>query len=272
MRLSSWTRLLLAIAAVAFVIFGLVAFVVPQWASENFPWRVGPFLAQTIGGWSLGTAGFAVLAARDGRLRLIYPLLVYLAVFGAGQTLVALAFLDRLQVGLVLTWPYLVGLAATVTAVVLAAIDSRGLPVDHPDAQPSRGARSWARTGGGVLFVIFVLGLAVGTFLAGPDGVVAQGRFFPEQMSLFSIRAFSAFFLAIALSAASTLASRAIRPYLELARAGMLLLIPITIASLLNLRLFDFADRTGGLLYFAAYVVAGVVFSAILWHKRTEAA
>ncbi|MDQ3448683.1 MAG: hypothetical protein M3432_05840 [Chloroflexota bacterium] len=233
MRLSSLTRLLLAIAAVAFVIFGLVAFVVPQWASENFPWRVGPFLAQTIGGWSLGTAGFAVLAARDGRLRLIYPLLVYLAVFGAGQTLVALAFLDRLQVGLVLTWP---------------------------------------GTGGVVLFVIFVLGLAVGTFLAGPDGVVAQGRFFPEQMSLFSIRAFSAFFLAIALSAASALASRAIRPYLELARAGMLLLIPITIASLLNLRLFDFAGRPGGLLYFAAYVVAGVVFSAILWQKRTQAA
>jgi hypothetical protein len=262
-------RLALWVGCLALLVFGLVAFLAPSWAAERFPWRVGPFLAQTIGGWAMGTAAYAALAALDGRVAVTYPLLVHLGVFGVGELGVAVAFLDKLATGSVLTWPYLAGLVAVAAGALWAGVDAllhRGqgsVVVGGSEAPP------WMRVGA-LLFAVFVGLLALGTLLAGPDGSVAQGRFFPEAMTPFSIRAFSAFFLAIAASALSVVPERRLRPPLELSLAGLVLLVPITVAALWNLALFDFAGRPGGALYLVAYVASIALFGSVVWRYRRE--
>jgi hypothetical protein len=263
-RASTW---LLWLAAAFFLIFGLAAFVAPGWASGEFPWNVGPFLAQTIGGWSLGTAAIAAHAARIGRPERVYPLLVYCWLFGIGQLVVVAAFADRLQTGHVLTYPYLGGLLALVGSAIagLAHWASR-----RPDLQAAGGRVPWwgrvlAGSVGG-----FVLLLAVGTLLAGPDGASARGEIFPEQMSLFSLRAFSAFLFSLAAAMGATMLSRSVAPYLDLGWAGIYLIVPITLAALLNLSAFDFTGRPGGLLYLLAYVVVGIILAVVLWYDRSH--
>jgi hypothetical protein len=265
---STW---LLRIGAAGFLILGIVSFIAPGWASQNFPWAVGPFLAMTIGGWSLGTAGFALLAARDARPDRTYPLLVYVWLFGAGQLVVAIAFADRLQLAAPLTYPYLVGLVGLVASApfILADWTSRGVDLrGGPGRIPI-----WAR-GTAVVFVVFVAALAVATLRASGDGAAARGEFVPEQMGLFAIRAFAAFFVALAASALSLLAARSLRPYDALALAGLYLIVPITLAALANIGLFDFVSRPGSLLYLAAYVVVGILLAVRLFGpgRRARAA
>lgn len=256
---STW---LLRAAALAFLILGVASFAAPGWASQNFPWTVGPFLAMTVGGWSLGTAAFAWDAARDLRRPHAYPLLVYLSLFGAGQLAVVAAFADRLQVGAPLTYPYLIGLVALVLGAVgvfatwsAGRIDPRGEPGQVP---------AWARATA-ALFVLFVGGLSIATLQAGPDGAAARGEFVPEPLGLFTIRAFSAFFFALAGAALSLLFARSLRPYDALGLAGLYLIVPITIAAIVNIGLFDFVGRPGSLLYLAAYVVVGILLAIRLY-------
>jgi hypothetical protein len=264
-RVASW---LLWVAAAAFLVLGVASFGLPGWASSNFPWRVGPFMAMTVGGWSLGTAAFAADVARDLRPARTYPLLVYVGFFAWGQLLVAIAFGDRLQLGALLTWPYLLGLVTALAGSLLAVIAWRTEP---PVAIIGRvGVPGWARFTA-VAFALFVGFLGAGTLIAGPNGIVAQGRVFPEAMSLFSIRAFSAFLFALALASASLVVARHALPYHELARAGLYLIVPTTLAAFLNLRLFDPA-RPGTIFYLATYVAVGVGLAAVLWQQRHDPA
>lgn len=263
---ASVSRWLLVVAAASFGILGLVSFVAPGWASGNFPWTVGPFLAMTIGGWSLGTAAMAADVARDPRPARAYPMLVFLTLFGAGQLAVAAAFAARLRLDAPLTYPYLIGLGALLVAGLLVAAGSSGR-LSGALAGASR-VPAWARAST-IFFAVFVGGLTIATSLAGPDGTVARGDFFPEPLGLFSIRAFSAFFFALAASALSLLAARTVRPYHELSRAGLYLIVPITLAAFANIGLFDFVGRPGSFVYLAAYVVVGVVLVARLaWVQR----
>ena len=55
-------RGLVASAGAVFVGIGVVFFVWPD-ASANFPWGVTSFVAQTIGGWAIGTGLIALDAA-----------------------------------------------------------------------------------------------------------------------------------------------------------------------------------------------------------------
>lgn len=245
---------------------GVAAFVKPDWASANFPWTVGPFFAMTLGAWSLGTAAVAIDVARDPRARRTLPMLVYLVAFGIGELLILAVFLDKLQLGGVLTYPYLIGLAS-VTVGAAAVIDTDE-DQDAGRADDSRhGPGRWERVAA-ALFAATVTVLAAGTLIAGANGSVAQGRFFPEALSLFSIRAFSAFFIAIAASALSVLVVRDRLAFTELARSGLYLIVPITVASLLYLKDFDFGRRPGGLLYLGAYLGVGVILGGLVLADR----
>jgi hypothetical protein len=265
---------LLIVAAIALLLIGVPSFVAPTWAASEFPWTVGPFLAQTIGGWSIGTALICLHAARLRSPARSYPLLVYAWLFGIGQLLVVFVFLDRFLAGHVLAWPYLIGLLALVASAAagIAAFtraERAGgaglLAVGHPVPRPVRVI--------GVFVGLFVLLLAIGTLLAGPTGAIATGTVFPEPMGLFSIRAFSAFLFAIAAAIAAVLLGRSVEPYEALGWAGFYLIVPITLAALLNLSVFDFGARPGGLLYILAYVVVGLVIAAALvWLRRRRAA
>jgi hypothetical protein len=255
---------LLSASAVLLGVFGAAAIVAPGWAQPEFPWLVGPLLAQTIGGWALGTAAIAAHAARVRRIELTFPLLVYVKLFGFLQLVVVVLFLDRLRLG-ALAYPYLLGLAALVAAAAVAAPRVLANPLEF------RGLRGFIPRWGRLLALVvgsFVLLLAIATLVAGPDVATARGEVFPEQMSLFSIRAFSAFLFSIGAAIGSVLLARSALPYLHLGWAGLYLIVPITVAALLNLDKFDFAGRPGGLVYLLAYVVVGVAIAVVLWYDR----
>lgn len=261
-------RLLLGVGAAAFLVIGVPAFLAPSWAVGEFPWTVGPFLTQTIGGWSLGTAAISIHAVVGGPSRRLYGLLIYLGLFGVGQLAVVAAFAGRLQVGHLLTWPYLIGLAALALGAAGAALSLRG----GGDAEDmGRRAPWWIRAIAGLVGA-FVLFLAVGTLIAGPDGATARGEVLPEPMGLFSIKAFSAFLFALAAAILSLVLSRHVGPYRSLGTSGLYLIVPITLAAALNFSLFD-ASKPGTLVYFWAYVVVGLIILAVLVYewRRTGA-
>jgi hypothetical protein len=265
--LEQWRKRLLWVAAAALAVFGVLAFGLPEWAASDFPWKVAPSLAMTIGGWALGTAGVAALAARASRLDRILGMNVYLWLFGALQSLVVIAFLDKLQTGHILAWPYLIGLGALLAS---AAVGITDWVRRRPDLRGPAGMVPRWMPGTAVALGGFTVLLAVGAFISGPAGQLATGRFFPEELSGFSMRAFAAFFASVSGGTLSLLLARNARPYLELDKAGLLLVLPITIASLVYLHRFDFVGRPGGLVYLAAYVVALVLFVVIWLFARTR--
>jgi hypothetical protein len=260
-------RLLLLAGAAAFTVIGVPSFVDPSWAVSEFPWAVGPFLAQTIAGWSLGTAAIAIHAVVGGPSRRLYGLLIYLGLFGVGQLAVVAAFAARLQTDHLLTGPYLFGLISLAIGAAGAALSLRS--EDPAATGPDRRASWWIRAIAGLVGA-FVLFLAVGTLLAGPDGGTARGEVLPEPMGLFSIRAFSAFLFALAAAILSLVPSRGIAPYRSLGTSGLYLIVPITLAAALHFPLFD-AAKPGTLVYFWAYVVVGLIILAVLVHERARA-
>jgi hypothetical protein len=263
------TRIALLVAVVAFGIFGAVSFVAPAWAAQNFPWSVGPFLAMSIGGWTLGTAAIA-LDARRRTPPTVTAFLIYLWLFGAGELVVLLAFGNRTVWSAPLTIPYLIGLLALIvsaaTGVPALWLDRRGAPLESGRPVPLL-TRAWT-----VGFVLVLLGLVLATLLARQGGAATEAGFVPERMTLFTVRAFSAFFLAIGLSAASLLVTNRLDAYVAFGQAGLYLIVPITIAALVNLSTFDFAARPGGLMYLGAYIVVGVVVGLALWRDRARRA
>ena len=263
------TRIASIVAAIAFGIFGAAAFLAPGWASQNFPWSVGPFLAMSIGGWSLGTAAIALDAQRRTP-PVATALLAFVWLFGIGEGLVLLAFADRAVWTAPLTIPYLVGIVALVvsaaTGVPALWLDPVWRTGPGPADRPvPRLAIAWT-----IGFVLVLLGLVLATLFARQGGAATEAGFVPEKMTLFTVRAFSAFFLAIGLSAATLLVTKRLDAYLAFGQAGLYLIVPITIAALVNLSTFDFVGRPGGLVYLGAYVLVGVVVGVALLLDRSR--
>ena len=241
----------------AFGIVGLIFFLAPGPSSINFPWGVSPFVAMTIGAWSLGIASISWEAARIWRWGYVYPMLLLLWVFSVAELLVVALFLPALRTGSALTYPYLIALALGVASAASGAIDWLRVRPGLDTGGQSR--PRWA-TAISVLLAVFVGGLAVGLAQARPGGTATTGGVFPEPLTLFTVRAFAAFFLALAISIGSLLLSRFREPALELGRGGIVLATAILTASVAYLGAFDFAGRPGGLAYVAAYLVFLVIF------------
>ena len=120
-----------------------------------------------------------------------------------------------------------------------------------------------------VIFFTLNLGiLALGGLLAKPGGLSTEGGIFPEPLTLFTVRAFAAFFAAIGLSALPLIWARNLTPMFPYGLAGIILIIPILVASFVNIDKFDFAGRPGGILYVGAYVVTLLLTGWGLWHYR----
>ncbi len=117
---------------------------------------------------------------------------------------------------------------------------------------------------------LFTAVLAVGSWLSASGGQLSQGRFFPEPLSLFSIRAFAAFFASVTAGTLSLLVARNPRPYLELDRAGLILVGLILLASLVYAARFDVSASPASLVYLGAYAVAAMLFAAIWLGARSR--
>ena len=259
-------RGLVASAGAVFFGIGVVFFVWPD-ASANFPWGVTSFVAQTIGGWAIGTGLIALDAALRWDLTAGYAGLLYLWAFSLLQLLVVVAFRSALKTDHWLTWPYLLALIIGVASAV------PGLPL-------VLAGRARLAKGPGVpvlvkLFAAFVaVVLALLAVVLGIHDSAIDGRtVFPDVLTVFTVRAFAAFFLALLVGVASLFLSRWPESWVTLARMGLYLVVPITLAALLNIGVFDFAARPGGLIYIGLYVIvgAGEVYG-IWWYRKNGAA
>lgn len=262
------SRVLTFVVAALYGLLGIVLFFAPGWSAANFSWKISPFVAMTMGGWCLGNAYTAWEAARIGRWSLVYNNLLYLWTFGVLETAVLFVFRDRLILNVPLAWPYILALALTVVAAVAGIIAwVRLRPVVGTEGQPVPG---WIR-GLAVLFVLFVGFLALYGAFSGQDGYGTDGSIFPEPLTLFTLRAFAAFYASLAIAVIPMIWARGSAPLIVLGRAGMSFIVTITIAALVNLDKFDFAGRPGGLIYLGAYVFAFFVVGGFLLLARRQA-
>jgi hypothetical protein len=264
-RLELWSRRLLAVAGVLLTFTGLMFFLVPEYAAENFPWAVSPLVAMTIGGWTLGLGLATLETVRDWALPRVYATLLAAWSFSILEMLVVVAFAERLRTDHLLTWPY-------VGALILGALSGAfGLPVawrrraelgSRSADQSSRGLR--AVFGG---FGVLVLGLAAAVLVFD----TATPRVFPEPLSPFTAGAFAAFLASLGVGALPLLLARDAQPAIHYTRNGLYLIVLITVAALSYLHVFDFSARPGQLIYIGAYVVTGAVAVALLiWHRQAS--
>ena len=264
--LSSTSRTLTRISAVCYLLLGAVLFLAPNWSAGNFPWNVSPFVVMTIGGWCLGNAVFAWQSARIWDWKLTYPSLIYLWLFGLFETTVRLAFRDKVSVGSIVALGYMVTIGVNVLAALSGLIDVLRLrPSIEVDGRPIPG---YVR--GLIIFFTFNLSiLALGGVLAQAGGLSTEGGIFPGPLTLFSVRAFAAFFGAICLSALPLIWARNLTPMFAYGQAGILLTIPIVIAAFVNLDKFDFAARPGGILYLGSYLFTLIATIWGVWYYRS---
>ncbi|MBI2780541.1 MAG: hypothetical protein HYX55_01935 [Chloroflexi bacterium] len=262
------TRAAIRIGAVLYIVLGLVLFAAPGWSASVFPWSVTPLVAMTIGGWTLGNGIAAWFGSAPGPATRVMPVLVYLTAFAAAQLLVVIAFRAALKLDVILAVPYLLTLGFTLIAGAFGILELRSTTAIVLDevVPLSRNVRLLLAG-----LTVLVGALAVGGFIAGQGGLSTTGKIFPEQLTLFTVRAFAAFYLALALSLVALLLRPSVASAFMLCIAGVALIVPILAAALLNVSAFDFAGHPLGLLYLGAYAVVLMPAAAFLWRHRDVA-
>jgi hypothetical protein len=255
MMLSNTSRWLTYLTATLYAVLGILLFFLPEQFAPVFAWKVTPFMTMTIGGWCLGNAWLAWIAARRWEWRRIYSALLFLWLFGIFESYVLFSFRDKIQLAHPIAWLYLMTLGVNLLTAVLGIVEwFRLRPARQSFGEPVVG---WQR----LAVIVFVL--AVGYL--GLYGVFAQigwastqGEIFPEVMSLFTLRSFAFFYLSLALAVVPLVWEPNMSTLLSHAFAAYGFIVAITLAAFVYIRLFDFAAQPGGLLYFGAYLVVGL--------------
>ena len=264
--LSPGSRYLFYGVAGLFAILGLIFFAAPAWATTNFLWKVTPFVTMTIGGWYVGNAIVAWDSARTARWSAIYPSLAYLSLFSVLETAVVVLHRDLLRLTFALSWFYLFTLAV---AVAVALVSGWALLRRRPELPRAGATVPFWITALVAAFVIFVLGLA-GAGIAGPS-TATDGSVFPDKITPFTVHAFVAFFLALAVGGSAWLLFvRSAEAIVVFVRDGLALLIPLLLAALVNLGDFDLAARPGGWVYLGSYLAALIAVGLILRYGRAQ--
>jgi hypothetical protein len=219
----------------------------------------------TIGGWCLGNAVFAWLSASLWDWKLIYPSLIYLWLFGLLEAAVLFTFRDKVSLGSIVAISYMVTIGVNVLAALSGLVDVLRLrPGIEVDGRPIPG---YVR-GLTIFFTLNLSILALGGALAKAGGLSTEGGIFPEPLTLFSVRAFAAFFGAICLSALPLIWARNLTPMFSYGLAGMILIISILVPAFVNFDTFDFESRPGGILYVGSFLFTLIVTAWGLWHYR----
>ena len=121
-----------------------------------------------------------------------------------------------------------------------------------------------------VLFVLLTAYITFATLRAG-DGSL-NGDVFPEPITPFTVRAFGALFLSVGLAALPLAWARTMTPVVAFATGGEGLAVPITVAALFHLDLFDLDDHPLNAFYLAVYVVLAVAAAYMIWSSAPEPA
>jgi hypothetical protein len=255
--LSNFSRWLTLLSASLYAVVGALLFVFPETLAPVFAWRVTAFMVMTIGGWCLGNAWLAWVCARRWTWGLVYSALIYLWLFGIGELIVLYLFRDKLILAHPIAWLYLVTLIVNAAAALVGLSDWLRL---KPPAEPAGLHMPTVYRIAAMLYILFVgfLGLYGSTVQLGAPGT--NGGIFPEAMSLFTLRSFGVFYLALALSVIPLLWEKDFNTLLNHGFASFGLIMFITLAALVYIRLFDFSAKPGGLAYLAAYFAVGITF------------
>jgi hypothetical protein len=262
-------RSLLYVLTGGYAVLGAVLFVAPQWAAAgNFAWNVSPFVAMTIGGWCLGTAWACLIVARRGDWPAMICPILYLSLFGLFETSVLIAFRERLLIGRPLAWLYCATLAATCVFALMAAVDVMRNRVVLVALGPRMNATAVAIT---VSFILLVGFLGIYGLLAVPGMRGLNASIFPELLSPFSLRAFGAFYLALAIAVIPLLLARGIGNLVSHAFAMYALLIFITAAAFVFIGHFDFSARPTQLIYIGIYLLVAAAVGFYLLRYGTGA-
>lgn len=264
--LTNLSRLLTYLTALLYGILGVVLLLFPEQFAPVFAWKVSPFVTMTIGGWCLGNAWLAFLAARRWQWDLVYSALFYLGLFGLMESLVAFLFRDKLQLGHPIAWLYLVTLAVNLLMTLLMLVE---YPRVWPKLTPQGAPVSTPLRALNLVFIIFVAFLGYYGLSAKIGDFGTNGGIFPEIMSLFTLRSFGAFYFSLAFGAIPLLWARSARSYLSHGFLSTGLLIFITIAAIASLRIFDFQAHPSQTIYIGAYLVVGAVVGLLLWKYGT---
>lgn len=253
--LSNLSRWLTYLLAILYAVLGATLFLLPEMLAPVFAWKVTPFSTMTIGGWALGNAWLAWFTARRWQWNVVFSSLLYLWIFGLGELLVLFDFREKLVLAHPIAWFYLITLMVNAVAAIIGIADWLRIRPSARAAGPSFGPILTLSAIGFVLFVGF-LGYYGSTAQVGDTGT--NGGIFPEVMSLFTLRSFGMFYLALALGVAPFLQNKNQNAILHHGLASYGLIIFITMAAFVYLRLFDFSTRPGGAAYFIAYLAVGI--------------
>jgi len=261
--LRSITRLLVAL----YTILGIILFLAPGWAAANFAWRISPFVAMTIGGWCLGNAFIAWKISKVWRWSAVYTTLVYLWTFGILEILILVIFKDKLLLNTPLAWAYTITL---VTNVIYAIWGIYTWYHEKPSIKPEGlKVAKWVHIS--IIGVIIFVGiLVIGALFSPPVNATTEGKFLPEKLSLFTLRAFGAFYLSLVMAGITLLRNRSFAPIEIFGQGGMALTVPITIAAFIYFRPEDLANSPGGVFYILAYVVIFFAAGSLLLYYRRQ--
>ena len=253
--LSNTSRALTYLTAALYAILGAWLFIMPETLAPVFAWKVTAFMTMTIGGWCLGNAWLAFIAARRWNWSRVYSSLLYLGLFGVGELLVVYFFRDKLKLDHPIAWLYLLTLFVNLSASLITLFFWLRAKPQVESGGEQTNAKQYAAL---IIFIVFVGFLGLYGSLAKIGAPGTNGGIFPEVMSLFTLRSFGVFYLSIALSVVPFLWDRSIKAILTHSIASYGLIVFITLAAFVYIRLFDFASKPGGLLYFGAYLGVGI--------------
>ncbi|MBI5824324.1 MAG: hypothetical protein HZB18_09875 [Chloroflexi bacterium] len=253
--LSNTSRLLTYACAILYGILGAFLFFLPAQLAPVFAWKVTAFMTVTIGGWCLGHAWLAYISARRWEWKLVYTALIYLWIFGIGELIVLFLFRGKLVLAHPIAWLYLATLLVNAVAALIGVIDYLRLRPTNALTGP---ATTRAQSRLLFAFVLFVGFLGVYGMTAQIGRFGTNGGIFPEVMSLFTLRSFGVFYFSIALAVIPFFWDKSLNAILHHAIASYGLIVFITTAALINIQLFNFAERPGGSLYFIAYLAVGI--------------
>ena len=253
--LSNLSRWLTYLTAILYAILGISLFFFSEALAPVFAWKVTPFMAATMGGWCIGNAWSAFFSARRWDWRLVYMPLVYLWIFGIAELAVLIAFRDKLVLQHPIAWIYFITICINALTALIGVYDWLRLKPRRESFGPQARRFHYVLLSG---FVLIVAVLAIYGLFAQIGDVGTNGGVFPEIMSLFTLRAFAAFYLSLCVSAALGVREHNLYALLNYGFSSFLLVVAITAAIFVYFHLFDFANHPGQLIYVGAYFLVGI--------------
>ena len=248
--LTKTSRSLTYLTAILYFILGAWMFLMPERIAPVFAWKVTAFMTMTIGAWCLGNGFLAWLTARRWEWKLVYSALLYLWLFGAGESTVVFLFREKLNLTHPVAWLYLAALLVNGITAIVGVMDYFRI---RPTRERFGVEISKLQYGFVVAFIIFVGFLSAYGLFAKVGSIGTNGGIFPEVMSAFTLRSFAVFYFAVTLAVIPYLWDKNLNSLLHHSVASYGLVVIITLAAFAYLSLFNFAERPGGLLYFGAY-------------------